>query len=360
MNKINLCFMLLSATLLLSSCSDKEDNGALPQNHFYDNGVFIVNEGVFQQGNSSVSFFNPANSTLTEDAFGLENARPLGDVAQSVSRSGNRLYIVVNNSQKVEVVNRVSFSSLATIAGLSSPRYMLEVTSSKIYISDWGSNSLKIILNNGDVVSGSIPTGTGPEQMLLFNNKVYVANVGGFGSDSTVTIINAVNDQVISTLNVGINPNSLVLDANNKIWILCAGSIGTDFTPGTFDDIEGKLIRIDPATDGIEAIFNMAQSEHPLKLTINQSKTDLFYLMSSSSYDGSIYRMNISSPSLPLAGLVNKNFYGLGIHPLTGDIYGGYSPVFGQKGYMFRYQFDGILIDSVKVGIGPNGFYFNY
>ena len=104
----------------------------------------------------------------------------------------------------------------------------------------------------------------------------------------------------------------------------------------------------------------MEQFDHPFKLTTNKDKTVLYYLMGVSAYDGSIYKFDISSAALPTAPLVVKNFYGLGIDPVNEDLYGAYSPVFGQSGFMFRYENNGTLKDSTKVGIGPNGFVFNY
>ncbi len=60
--------------------------------------------------------------------------------------------------------------------------------------------------------------------MLLVNNKVYVANAGGWGSDNTIDVIDISSDAVTSTITVGDNPNSLVIDASGSIWVTSGGA----------------------------------------------------------------------------------------------------------------------------------------
>lgn len=350
----------LIVSLFLSCKKDENASGGCGETIFVRNGVLVLNEGAFGSSNASVTYFNFNDHKSTDDVFNKVNCRPLGDVAQSIARSGDNLYIVVNNSKKIEVVSFDFLKSKATITGFASPRYFLPVSADKAYVSDWSENNVKIVKISTYAIKGIIPTGNGPEQMLLTNNKVYVTNVGGFGNDSIVTIINAGADTVISTLMLSVNPNSIQLDKDGKIWVLCHGTIGPDFIGGTADDIGGKLLRVDPANDSIEAKFNFSQFEHPMKLQINTAKEDMFYLSGMSDYDGAVYKFNIYDASLPAAPLVDKTFYGLGIDHVQQNIYGAYSPAFNQAGYMFRYDATGILIDSVKVGIGPNAFFFNF
>ncbi|MFI5217983.1 MAG: DUF5074 domain-containing protein [Bacteroidia bacterium] len=361
MKKSILTCAIISAILCIFYSCKKDDTSSNGGGNaiFVRNGVLILNEGAFGFGNASVSFFNVNDKSVIEDVFSEVNSLPLGDVAQSITLFNNNLYIVVNNSQKIEVVDRSFFKSQFTINGFTSPRYFLAVNSSKAYVSDWSDNNIKIVNLSSYAISGSIPAGNGPEQMLLANNKVYVANVGGFGNDSTVTVIDANTDNVLLSLQTGLNPNSLQQDKDGKIWTLCRGTIGPDFTGGTTDDIGGMLLRINPVNDSIETVFNFTQFEHPLRLQINNAKDELFYLSGMSDYDGMVYKFGIYDGSLPSAPLINKIFYGLGIDPVNENIHGGYSPAFGQNGYMFRYSTAGVLIDSVKVGIGPNGFLTN-
>src|SRR6187551_1734336 len=103
-------------------------------------GTFIVNEGSFGSNTGAISFYSSDSSYSTTNLYQLVNGIALGDVVQSMNIYNRRGYIVVNNSQKVEVVNMENFQSVGTIAGVRSPRYILPVSNSKAYVSDWLSN----------------------------------------------------------------------------------------------------------------------------------------------------------------------------------------------------------------------------
>lgn len=347
--------LMTTFALLFSSCKKDEDDNTLPP--LSDRAVYVVNEGSFGSGNASITMINLTNGQIFPDAFQSANGIPLGDLAQSMTISGDRGYIVVNVSKKVEVVNASTMQSIGTITGFDGPRYLV-VNGNKAYVSDWFSNRVAVVDLATNTIIKNITTGEGPEQMIVAGSRLFVTNVGGWGSDSTVTVINLNADSVEATLNVGFNPNSLQLDASGKLWVLCGGSIGPDFTGGTTDDIAGTLIKINPSTLVTELTLPMNAADHPSKLQINGSKTTLYYLLGSDGYNGGITTMSSSSNTLPLSVSINRNFYGLGVDPVTGMIYGGYSPGFTQSGYVFRYQSSLILMDSVVAGIGPNGFCF--
>jgi DNA-binding beta-propeller fold protein YncE len=57
--------------------------------------------------------------------------------------------------------------------------------------------------------------------------------------------------------------------------------------------------------------------------------------------------------------LINRSFYGLGIDPKEGIIYGADAGGFTSNGKVVRFNpSTGLAIDSITVGIGPNSFIF--
>lgn len=362
--KNHLQSILLSAIVVLSmltfhSCKkDQDDSGMPAPEQGYLSQILVINEGAFGSSNGSIDFINPSTGERTADAFNKANNRPLGDVVQSAFKKGNLIYITVNNSQKVEVVHAASCKWYKTISGFISPRYFLPVSNSKAYVTDWGDNSVKIVSLGSYSITGSIPVNqNGPEQLIEAEGKIFVVNCGGFSDDNTVSVIDPATDVVIQTIAVGTNPNSIVKDANGKLWILCGGDTGPDWTGGTADDIAGSLIRMNPSDYSIEENITLGQFEHPVKLSIRNG-SELYFLNGINGYEGSPVIMSITDNVVP-APVVNKNFYGIGLNPSNGDIYGGFSPFFGQSGYVFRYTKEGSLIDSIKAGIGPSAFMMN-
>ncbi|GAA4305957.1 YncE family protein [Nibribacter koreensis] len=329
---------LASALVFTSSCeNDKEE--ASP----FSDGVFVTNEGQFNSVNAEVSFISRDGKTVIPALFNQVNNRPLGDAAQSMTFIGDKAYIVVNNSQKIEVVDGRTFSSTGVINDLSIPRYMAALNNNKAYVTEYvgysffgytGTGRVSVLNLANNTVTKTIDVGLLPEGALLHNGKLYVANSGG----STVSIINTSTDAVEATLEVGNGPAHMVLDANNKIWVI----------RGTYGE-PGALVKIDPANNHAITSYQIPGSG---LLTINGSKNTLYY-----SSAGKIYSMSVTATAAPTTPLISRNPYGLGLDPESNKLYlgvGGYT----TNGWVVRYETTGARIDSFQVRVLPNGFTF--
>jgi YVTN family beta-propeller protein len=338
--------------LAFTACK-KEETTPTSTPSSYSNGVFITHEGGFMQSNASVSFYNKSTGAVTNDLFNTANNRSLGDIVQSMTVHGGKGFIVVNGSARVEVVNMNDFKS-AGVINLLSPRYALGISAGKLYISDWGDNGSVKVINPADLsVSKTIVTGKGPENMLMLNNRVYVVNSGGFGVDSTISVIDPATDAVVATVNVGVNPTALKADAQNKLWVLCKGDYNGTYTDPA-DDYPAELIRINPVNNTIEKRLQIgATGDHPQRLAISGDKNTLYY----DNYG--IYKFGINENVLPSSTFISKSFYGFDVDPSNGHIYGADAKNFQVKGAVFRYDNTGKLMDSLQVEVAPAGFTFN-
>jgi YVTN family beta-propeller protein len=360
MNKKLFTQLTLATGILfaLASCKDDPATSPVPVNPggnaLNDKGVFILNEGNFGMANATVDYLEHSTSALTLDYFTKVNARPLGDVVQSMTFGNNKGYIVLNGSGKVEIVNATTFKSDTAIGGQASPRYILLVDSNKAYVSNWISDNISVIDLHTYAVTTTIPTGTGPEQMVKSGDKVFVSNSGGYGLDNSVTVINCLTDQVITTIEVGDAPVAMKIDVNGKIWVLCRGDYGSWTDPN--DDTQGQLVRINPASLAIELRLPIGTAaDHPDRMAISADKTELFFL-SSYGFGKGVYKFNVNQSALPLQPLVTGNFYGINVNPLDGYLYAADPLDYNQRGYMFRYNTgNGAKVDSFRVGVIPNG-----
>src|SRR5690606_28464601 len=103
----------------------------------YQYGYFVLNEGTFGNADASVTFIGD-NGVVHPDIFQTVTGNPLGDLAQSMAFEGDNAYIVVNGSNKIEVVNRFTFESEATLSSsLENPRY-IAFANGKGFVSNWG------------------------------------------------------------------------------------------------------------------------------------------------------------------------------------------------------------------------------
>src|SRR5688572_24191989 len=108
-------YMLVLLTVFsvtFSSCDDDDNNSSGK----FEKGIFVVNEGNFLDADGTVSHINEDNGTVTQDLFGsVNNGLALGDVVQSMTIDEDLAYIVVNNSNKMEVVNSNTFKTEYTL-----------------------------------------------------------------------------------------------------------------------------------------------------------------------------------------------------------------------------------------------------
>jgi YVTN family beta-propeller protein len=331
------------AALFFASC-EKDDT----TQDIYSNGVFIVNEGVYSKANATVGFFGYSADSITNNIFEKVNARPVGDLLQSICKHESKAYLIVNGSSKIEVVTAEGFKSTGVIEGLKNPRYMVVVNNIG-YVSQWGQDPNKpgsvAVVNLATLkVTSTIATGTGPEGVTLIKDKIWVANCGGYVTDSTITIIDPLTNKVERNIIVGYNPQEVVEDKNGDVWVLCSG----DWTGHT-----SSLDKLSGANNTLGTRFIIGSFDHPMKLEINKAK-DLILYGGGFEFSG-IWKVAISATSLPEKAFIDGGFYSLSINPNNDEIFAFDAGDFISNGKMIRYKMDGTKINAYTVGINPNG-----
>ena len=318
--------------------------------------VYITNEGNFGTGNGSLSIYDKTTNLVSNDVFSSNNGGALlGDVVQSMECINGSGYICVNNSSTIQVIDE-NHLYVAAIQ-VSQPRYLKQVNTSKAYASDWGINGIQVIDLLSNTVSSTINCGTGPEGIAVSNGFAYVCNVGGWGLDSTVTVINTNTDAVETTLTVGDKPNSAVVDINGNVWILTGGFTEYDANWNVISETPGVLAMINTSTNTIESSLVFPIGNHPEDLVINGAGNKLYY--SDGSWSKAVYEFGINDVDLSTTPIINRSFYGLGYDPVSNEIYGSDAVDFTQQGWVYRYATSGAVIDSFQVGIIPGSFAFS-
>ncbi len=345
---------LFIATLLLGSCSSDDDSSIVIDPEplgDYENGILITNEGPFGAGTGTVTFISEDFSTIDGKIFNDVNGTNLGNIVQSIAFSGENAFIVVNNSHKIEVVNRYTFESIATIdEGLNNPRYFVAVGSNG-YVTNWGDpfdesdDFVAIIDLNTNTITSTISVGFGPERIIESRGKVYVAHQGGYSQNSILTIIDTVSNTFITTIEVGDVPNTMVVSEGN-LWILCSGN--PEFTT---NETNGRLVKFDTETNGVIQTFDFESTEHPTNLTIDG--TNLIY-----SLDGGVYSKDTASTTLPSNSILDGFFYSMTAN--EGKLYATDAGDFASNGTLKIYDLiTNDALQTIEVGIVPGGVYFN-
>jgi hypothetical protein len=353
-SKLISSFLLITAVLSCSKSPIRQKNivSPPPVNNSYQNGIFVVNEGNFDWGNASITFINQKDS-VEQDVFKTHNGRSLGDVAESMQAFNGKGFIIVNNSNKIEVVSLKDFTSVKSITGFNSPRFMTIVDSTKAYVTNMQNNITVIDLLTLSIKK-SISTVGWTESLILFNNYLFVSSIGieneaSAQRNAKILVIDIKSDQIVDSIKTGKEPIGIVMDKKEKIWVLCTG--GYDhFEPAT-------LVRIDPSLHVVDKTFSFPNSNAtPSRLCINAQRDTLYFL------NNGVYQMPVASTTLPSSPLIPANdhlFYGLGIQPTNGNIFVSDAKDYVQNGVVYQYnQVTGSLLNTFSAGRIPGSFCF--
>lgn len=353
-------FILVAISIaFLISCQKESNNNV--DNYIESGSALIVNEGGYTRNNGSISYISRDNQVVNNIFEKSNNGQIVGDVLQSFTRVGNIGIICANNSQKVIFVDARTFKQLETLTtGTDYPRFSLGVTTDKAYITNGSSSGTVLVVNMKTfAVTKTINVGDGPEEMLLSNGKVFVANSGGFGTDNTISVINTTTDAVVSSIIVADNPGEMEKDAQGYLWVLCKGNVtypAPTYAPER--QSAAKLVRINPSTNTIdrqiEIIPASADYSAADNLAVSGDGSKIFVCI-----DDKVYQLPYTATALPATPVITRLFYGLDVHPFTGEIWGLDAGNFNEAEKIIRYNSNAQAVDSFKVGIIPNAVYFN-
>lgn len=339
-------------SLAMFSCgTDTEDTpkGA------YSDGIFVVNEGVFFGNNASLSFIDSEKGQGVDTVFRTVNSAPLGDTFQSMEVVGDQAYLVVNVSNKVEVIDRNTAKSIATIQGeFENPRYFAAVSGTKAYVTNWGNAfaqpstppKISVIDTKTNTVSASIEAKAGAEAIVVVGAKALVSN----SFIQEISVYDTQSDALVSSISTApYSPQQMQVDKNNKVWVI---SYSFD---ANFNTPSGELLRIDPVSGNIEQRISLEAGTAGIKgrLSINKSADKLYYL-----FGNGVYQLDITASSAPSSALINGNFYGVGVDK-DGTIYCSIADfVDTENNKIQKYTKSGQFKAEYSSGIGANGFIF--
>ena len=282
-----------------------------------ERGLFICNEGNFQYGNATLSYYDPTTKTVENEIFYRANAMKLGDVAQSMIIHNGIGWVVVNNSHVVFAIDPTTFKEVGRITGLTSPRYIHFVSDDKAYITQIWDNRIFIINPKRYEVTGyiEVPDMTSEqgstEQMVQLGKYLYV---NCWSYQNRLLKIDTETDSIVAELEVGIQPTSLALDCNGKLWTVTDG--GYEGSPYGYE--APSLYRIDPESFTIEKQFSFRKGDAPSEVQINGRGDTLYWI------NDDIWSMSVDADRVPVRPFLDSRgtiYYGLTVDPKSDEVY---------------------------------------
>ncbi len=350
-NILNLIILL--GTLIFFSCTDHTPKpNPEPEVLLEKPGVFVVNEGNYTFGNSSLTYYNTDKNKLYPDVFYFVNQVPLGDVANFMAIKENLGYIVVNNSGIIYKIDISTGIYEGKVTGLISPREVMFLDN-KMIISDIVDPYLSVVdLKNLTVESKIDLDGYTSESMILVNNKIYVNNWSAMYQEKRndqVLVIDAETLKLVDSIKVVLEPNSMAVDKYDNLWVLCSGGYMNEESP--------SLLKIDTQSDSIMVQIDFIdENDYPTELKINGAADTLYF------FNKDLYKMSINDsvvPDNPFIESEGKLFYSMGIDPFTSDVFISDALNYTQKGKVYIYSSGGSFKTEFFAGISPGCFVFN-
>lgn len=324
-----------------------EENLRLP-----GNGLFIINEGNFQYGNATLSYYNHADNSVENEVFQRANAMKLGDVAQSMTVYNGLGWIVVNNSHAIFAVDIETGREKGRIVNLTSPRYIHFVSPEKAYVTQIWDNRIVIVNPRTYSVSGYITvpgmnmqTGS-TEQMAAAGDYLFVSC---WSYQNRILKIDTRTDRIVAELTVGIQPSNLVVDHNDRLWALCDG--GYENSP--YGHEPPSLYRIDTERFEVEKVWHFNPGDETGDLCINGDGSRIYWI------NDDVYTMSVDSsvlPDTPLVSSRSTRYYALTVSPYDNNLYVADAVDYQQLGAIYRYTPTGALVDSFYAGVNPGAF----
>ncbi len=247
-----LSVVAIAMSVLVSCDPDKKKDNAL-----FNNGILVLCEGVYQQNNSTISYYDLDSDLAYPDVFYDKNNRYLGDNANHMIAYGNKLYIAVDNSNLIDVVDMTTGKSLSQISfnnktfegvTVGNPR-QLTTYKGKVYASCYTGHVVRI-----DTASLNIDkiakVGANPEGLVAVNGKLYVCNSGGLNPDyqydSTLSVVDVNTMQEESRITVCVNPAKIAAGDNGYVYLVSYGN---------YADIASCFQKINTNTNTVEKVY---------------------------------------------------------------------------------------------------------
>lgn len=344
-------YLLAIVPLLMASCM-KWDYGETEDFDFKGRGLFITNEGNFQYGNASLSYYDPVDNKISNEVFFKANGMKLGDVAQSMTMFNGKGWIVVNNSHVIFAIDPDTFKEVGRIENLTSPRYIHFISDEKAYVTQIWDNRIFIVNPREYEITGyiQVPGMTmesgSTEQMVQYGKYVF-CNCWSY--QNRIIKIDTETDSVVDEITIGIQPTSLVMDCNNHLWTITDG--GYEGSPYGYE--APSLYCIDAETFKVLKKFTFSLGNWPSEVQLNGTRDTLYWI------NDDIWRMDVNAsrvPARPFLEYRDTKYYGLSVNPYNSEVYVADAIDYMQQGIIYRFSPTGELLDSFYVGVTPGAF----
>lgn len=225
-------FVLLCSLVALASC-DSTTSGPATVGTTSGGRVFILNQGNYTHNNASLDVWTWKDSLISSDLVS-----PLGDVGNDLQLINGKLYVVLDNSSKIVVVDPDSAAAHTVIQfpPFSAPAKIVKSSATEALVPELYRNEIAVINLASGTIASTIPVDSGQYSIAMLSGKAYSASASG-----KVLVIDPATKQITKTSAwIDPNPAQIVADSAHNVLILA--------TSGDYTTTPGKIYWMDPST----------------------------------------------------------------------------------------------------------------
>lgn len=363
--------------LLLVATSCREDELVVPTE--YDiigdeapasaiRGLYLVNEGNMGSNKCTLDYYDYMTGLYSRNFYAERNPnviKELGDVGNDIGIYGSKLYVTVNCSHKVEVLDARTGIRVGQV-DIPNCRYV-RFHRGKAYVSSYvgpvmiDPNAPKGAVYEVDTaslaVTRKVTVGYQPEEMEIVDDYMYVANSGGYRAplyDNTVSVVEMIAFKQVQQIPVGINLHRLKKDRYGKLWVTSRG------------DYQSRPSRL-YVLDKVRGYNRMTVTDTLAIACSNMAfrGDSLFYYATEWNNYTQSNTITYGIVDIRTKERVSENFitdgtdcditipYGIAIHPETGDIFVTDAKNYVSSGTLYCFDRFGRRKWSVRTGDIP-------
>ena len=338
-------FGFLSVEFL--ACKKKAVPPCLPTNSDLSQQMLILNEGLFQQNNASMTLANIQTGETFQNYFQQVVGRPLGDTGNDMKRYGSKIYIVMNVSSTIEVLDAKTLVFIKQIQmqhnGVAKQPRHIDFFNDKALITCFD-GYVDVIDTASLTLSKRIPVGSNPDHLRVAGNQLYVSNSGGLNFplvDSTVSVISLVSLTETKKITVGKNPGSIAVGGNGDVYVVSRGDYNT---------IPSRMHRIETTVNTKIETYSFDVS------SVEEMNGDLLVL--STNNIASVKLFDVQSNSIGVTDMLNLNGvstpYSVQFLSETNKIYVMDANSFVNVGKVWEYDTSGNYTRNYSAGLIPS------
>ena len=369
--------VLLMGTAVMTSCSDDNDG---PETYLqeYSTGAYVVNSGnMYSNIESSLTAIDYASSTATQNVFKTANGRPLGNTANDGIVYGNKIYLAVDQSNTIEVIDKKTKQSIKQIKTTDllgkaegvEPRHII-ADGGKVYFTTYG-GYVAAVDTTDFALQKKWQVGSYPEGLVIGNGNLYVANSNYGAGGGNISCINLSNGNVETKNIEGVNNPTSIYYAAGLLYVLDNQYYDASYNAygenslRTVEFAEGTSQKV---ADGNYAACVTTGAATTARTSVEKVRPHFFVL--NAPYGGtpsvSVFVAGITQPQPMTLSEMPVSPCGIFADPLNGHIFvlsyrlgdSGYADYNGN-GYVVEYDSAGQKQHEYETGVGSCAMFFD-